>query len=80
MPGMRLRRSPGSAGIARGIRDDSPMRRRGTGDDDQVPIYHPAGGSAAYQIAADRVIVRVSGAETGGAYLCSIIADEPGQL
>src|SRR5262249_50685125 len=36
-------------------------------DSDQSPIHHPAGGTAAYQIVTDRVMFRVTGADTGGA-------------
>lgn len=37
-------------------------------DADQSLIHHPAGGAAAYQIVTDRVIFRVTGFDTAGAY------------
>jgi quercetin dioxygenase-like cupin family protein len=56
------------ARLTRSSRDDSPLRRHQVRDSDQSPIHHPAGGTAAYQIVTDRVIFRVTGADTGGAY------------
>jgi quercetin dioxygenase-like cupin family protein len=59
--------SPGYSRITRDTRDDA-MRRHNVSDSDQIPIHHPPGGAAAYQIVTDRVMFRVTGAETGGAY------------